>query len=121
MNEKKGYVYLIADNLKENIYKIGVTRGSIEKRIKKLQTGNAGELYMCRYYKTKCPFYIEKHLHLHFFSKKVVNEWFELSTEDVLDFNKRCRDIEDTYDALQTNYFFNKKNKEKGELLYGDF
>lgn len=111
MENKNGYVYLIADNLKENMYKIGVTRGSIEKRIKKLQTGNAGELYICRFYKTKCPFFVEKHLHLQFNSKKVKNEWFLLSTDDVLDFNKRCVDIEEMYNTLQDNYFFNKNNK----------
>ena len=109
MNEKKGYVYLLADNLKDNTYKIGVTRGSIERRIKKLQTGNAGELYICRYFHTKCPFFIEKHLHLHFFSKKIKNEWFLLTTEDVLDFTNKCEEIEKIYDAMQDNYFFNKK------------
>ena len=107
--DTKGYVYLLADNLKENIYKIGVTRGSIERRIKKLQTGNAGEIYMCRHFQSKCPFFIEKHLHLQFFGNKIKNEWFELSTEDVLGFNKRCEEIEEMYNALQNNYFFNKK------------
>lgn len=113
MINDKGYVYLLADGLKEDMYKIGVTRGSIEKRIKKLQTGNAGEIYMCRYYKTICPFFIEKHLHLQFNSKKVKNEWFLLSSEEVLDFNKRCEDIEQIYNALQDNDFFNKNNKTK--------
>ena len=39
-DEKKGYVYLLGDFEKEGAYKIGVTRGTIERRIKKLQTGN---------------------------------------------------------------------------------
>lgn len=110
---KKGYVYLLADNLKEGIYKIGVTRGTIENRIKKLQTGNAGELYMCKYHQTNIPFFIEKHLHLQFNSKKIKNEWFELSDEEVLDFYNRCAKIEEMYMALEDNYFFNKNNKKE--------
>lgn len=118
---KKGYVYLLADNLKEGIYKIGVTRGTIENRIKKLQTGNAGELYMCRHYQTSIPFFIEKHLHLQFNSKKIKNEWFELSDDDVLDFNNRCAEIEKMYEALKDNYFFNKNNKKENYLTnYGN-
>lgn len=113
MTKSKGYVYLIADNLKEDTYKIGVTRGTIENRIKKLQTGNAGELYMCRYYQTKCPFFIEKQLHLQFSNKKIKNEWFLLSADDILGFSNRCKSIEDIYDALQDNCFFNKNKKDE--------
>ena len=47
--EKKGYVYLLGDFDKEGAYKIGVTRGTIERRIKKLQTGNSGEIYIVDY------------------------------------------------------------------------
>ena len=106
---KKGYVYLIADGIKDGLYKIGVTRGSIEKRIKKLQTGNAGELYICRYFKTDIPFFIEKHLHLHFFKNRVKNEWFELTDDEVLGFENKCKDIENIYSSLEDNIFFKKK------------
>ena len=37
MNKKGGYVYLLCDLDKERTYKIGVTRGDIDKRIKKLR------------------------------------------------------------------------------------
>lgn len=118
---KKGYVYLLADGLKDGIYKIGVTRGTIENRIKKLQTGNAGELYICRYFQTNIPFFIEKHLHLQFFPKKIKNEWFNLSDEEVLDFHNRCAKIEEIYNTLKDNYFFNKNNKkEKYNNDYGN-
>lgn len=114
---KKGYVYLLADSLKDDVYKIGVTRGSIENRIKKLQTGNAGEIYMCRYYQTDIPFFVEKHLHSQFLSKKLKNEWFSLTAEDVLDFSNKCAEIEKIYDALKNNYFFNKN---KNNYYYED-
>ena len=38
-----GYVYLIYDK-NNNSYKIGVTKGDTNKRLKKLQTGNSCEL-----------------------------------------------------------------------------
>ena len=57
-DEKKGYVYLLGDFEKEGSYKIGVTRGTIEHRIKKLQTGNSGEIYIVDYFQTEHPFFI---------------------------------------------------------------
>ena len=51
-----GSVYLLGDSEKEGIFKIGVTRGDIQKRIKKLQTGNGGEIYLLSYYETEHPF-----------------------------------------------------------------
>lgn len=108
MEKDKGFVYLLCDGLNEGLYKIGVTRGTIEGRIKKLQTGNPGEIYLCRYYHTKIPFFIEKHLHSKFFGKKELNEWFNLSTEDVFSFEDTCRQIEDMYNSLEDNIFFKK-------------
>ena len=113
MNEKskKGIVYLLGDWEKEGIYKIGVTRGTIENRIKKLQTGNAGEIYICRYHCTEHPFFVERTLHMRFISKKVFNEWYKLTEEDVLNFPKTCQEIEDMVDVMSTNPFFPKNLK----------
>lgn len=107
--EKKGYVYLLADSEKDNIYKIGVTRGTIERRIKKLQTGNSGEIYICSYFQTEHPFFIEKHLHKKYCSKRVLNEWFELSPEETLNFKHDCESIEEMVKTMQENEFFPKK------------
>ena len=49
----KGYVYLLTDG---EFFKIGVTRGSIEKRIKKLQTGNPDNIVIVNYHLTEYPF-----------------------------------------------------------------
>lgn len=106
---KKGFVYLLGDWLKEGYYKIGVTRGSIERRIKKLQTGNAGEIYMCRYYETEIPFFIEKWLHFKLFGEKIKNEWFELTEQQVFDFQKECKKIEEIYKEMEKNPFFKGK------------
>lgn len=109
--KKCGYVYLLTDLGKDNSYKIGVTRGSIERRIKKLQTGNSGEIHMIKYHETDIPFFIEKHLHFKFVKDNIRNEWFELSDEDVFKFNDYCVEIEDLYKTMEDNSFFNKKLK----------
>lgn len=105
-----GYVYLICDPATD-YYKIGVTRGKIEDRIKKLQTGNGTELHVVSYYFCEHPFKMEKLLHTKFTSKKVLNEWFCLSPEDVINFQDICKDTEDTINVLMKNPFFNKNIK----------
>lgn len=110
-NGEEGCVYLLGDWEKEGMYKIGVTKGSLERRIKKLQTGNPGEIYLCRYYKTKHPFFLEKTLHSRFLAKKVLNEWFSLTFEDIVNFEKICKEIEDMANALKDNPFFQKNLK----------
>ena len=56
----KGYVYLLGDSEKDKIYKIGVTRGSLYNRLKKLQTGNSGELFLIKSYKTDYCFLLKR-------------------------------------------------------------
>lgn len=103
----KGYIYLICDNA-NNLYKIGVTKGKIENRLKKLQTGNATELFLSSYYETDYPFRMETMLHNHFNAKNVLNEWFDLSIEDVVNFRKICKIIEERIEILKVNPFFVK-------------
>lgn len=106
-----GSVYLLGDWEKIGVYKIGVTRGDVNKRIKKLQTGNSGEIYLVSHYETDFPFLMEKMLHDKFFSKNVRNEWFELSDEDAVAFKKYCEEISEIIEALKDNYYFKKKYK----------
>lgn len=102
-------VYLLSDFSDDNVYKIGVTRGNPEKRIKKLQTGNAGEIILLQKYETEIPFYIEKWMHFKLGSKKINNEWFKLSDEDVFNFKNMCKEIEEMYNTMKDNVFFNVK------------
>lgn len=108
-----GSVYLLGDSEREGIYKIGVTRGDIQKRIKKLQTGNSGEIYLVSHYETEHPFLMEKMLHTKFLRDKVLNEWFSLTTEEIVGFKEICEEIQKNIDALQDNYFFQKKYGKK--------
>lgn len=111
---KGGFVYLLADYLHEGIYKIGVTRGKIENRIKKLQTGNSGEIYLFAKYETEYPFFIEKRMHLRYKRENVMNEWFRLKLEDALNFTKTCEEERKLIESLNGNEFFMKKiNKNK--------
>ena len=51
-----GYVYLICDSGHDNMFKIGVTKQPIEKRLKQLQTGNGSEIFLSAYHETEYPF-----------------------------------------------------------------
>lgn len=104
-----GYVYLIGDKDRFNHYKIGATRGNVNKRLKTLQTGNSGELFLENSYETKHPFIIENILHNRLEYKKTLNEWFELDLKDVIEFENMCSSIEETIEVMKENPFFKKK------------
>lgn len=104
---KKGFVYLICDPSTDS-FKIGVTTGKLENRIKKLQTGNGTELHLVDFYETEHPFKLEKMLHNHFFSKKELNEWFSLDIKDLMSFEEICRQKETIIESLRDNPFYNK-------------
>ena len=102
-------VYLIGDKDRFGYYKIGVTRGNVNKRLKNLQTGNSGELYVENTYETENGFFIEKVLHNRLSHKQTLNEWFELDLEDVTNFKKTCQSIETILESTKENHFIKKK------------
>lgn len=99
----KGYVYLLTDG---EFFKIGVTKGSIEKRIKKLQTGNPDNIAIVNYHLTEYPFKMESALHAKYANKRINNEWFDLSLNDVTSFNQECEKIDYIFEQLKDNPFF---------------
>lgn len=106
-----GCVYLLGDWEKEGFFKIGVTRGDVEKRIKKLQTGNGGEIYLVNKFEYEHPFLLEKMLHNKYSSKNVLNEWFSLTPEEVINFKETCEKLVLIINSLKNNYFLSKKLK----------
>jgi hypothetical protein len=56
---------------------------------------------------------MEKMLHTKFLGDKVLNEWFSLTAEEISGFKETCEDIQKNIDALQDNYFFQKKYGKK--------
>ena len=105
---KEGFVYLIANSDVDGVYKIGVTTGDIYKRIKELQTGNSGELYLINYHKSNHPFFVEHTIHDRLAPNNKLNEWFELSDEQVFSFKKLCDEVEGMINALKDNPFMSK-------------
>ena len=104
----KGYIYLICDPSTET-YKIGRTSNPVEKRLKQLQTGCSGELFIMDTYETEYPAQLEKMLHRKFFTKKQLNEWFKLDSDDICGFSDICKQYDEIITSLKTNYFYNKK------------
>lgn len=102
-----GYVYLICDQANDT-FKIGVTRDLKSNRMKKLQTGNSTELFVCDIYETKYPFRLETMLHSHFANKKELNEWFKLTASDRANFRNICIEKERIIKNLLDNQFFSK-------------
>ena len=107
---QEGYVYLICDPA-NTTFKIGVTRDLKSQRLKKLQTGNSTELFICSIYKTQYPFRMESMLHSKFKSKNELNEWFNLDAYEVSHFNDICKEVEETINCLLDNPFFSKNIK----------
>lgn len=106
----KGSVYLIYD-ITQDSYKIGVTKGDVNKRKKKLQTGNSTELHIVYTHNTNYPFLLEKMLHNKYKNLNILNEWFSLNDAQVLDFKTTCSDLEETISSLKDNPFFKKHLK----------
>ena len=97
----------------DTVYKIGYTKSNNTKknRVINLQTGNDGNLNIVHEYHTKYNTVLEKALHNFYKHKNIKNEWFNLDIKDVVEFPKLCKKIEQNFDALKENLFFNEKMK----------
>lgn len=105
-------VYLIGELDNDTHYKIGVTKhNDIEKRKKELQTGTSQELFIKDYFVTDQPFKLEKMLHRHFSNCNIINEWFELSNEEIFSFKEICQKYQDIINSLKDNPFYFKKKE----------
>ena len=78
-------VYLLQEGTTD-YYKIGYTRGSVNNRVKQLQTGASGEISIVNYFESEHAKKIEKNLHNRFKSSHVNGEWFKLPDDFVLHF-----------------------------------
>lgn len=103
-----GSVYLLCDP-STNLFKIGMTRSNVCKRINELQTGNSCEIHLVKKFDTTIPSYIETSLHHHFSEKHSLNEWYELSNDDIKNFEDICQTYQDIAKTLQDNPFFKYK------------
>lgn len=104
-----GFVYLLeCSNNDDTVYKIGFTKGSVQERIKNLQTGNSYEIKELCNYKTKYNQKLEQSLHNHYSHCRCKKgEWFNLNIQEISTFIKNCERIEKNFDFLKdNNYFF---------------
>jgi hypothetical protein len=106
-----GIVYLI--NIERtDLYKIGITRVSPQKRLKSLQTGNPNKLVLVDYFETEIYTKIEAVMHRILKHKKYIpedfenlmGEWFCLTFEDVRGFKQMCKNIERGMLAINADY-----------------
>ena len=105
---KRGYVYLIAD-CENCTFKIGVTKGSPEKRLKALQTGNSTKLMLKEAYECEFPYRLESMLHNHYKLVNELNEWFYI--ENPSEFLHLCKEFDNIIYSLKDNPHFSKNLK----------
>lgn len=103
---KGGTVYLLTENGDCDVYKIGVTRGTIKNRLKKLQTGNANPLVCVKSFYSSRPYKLEKMLHGYFNNERMEGEWFLLDKNQVSQFTPLCEKYEHIIELLKDNPFF---------------
>lgn len=79
-----GYIYFVREE-RNNLFKIGLTRGNKDSRINGLQTGNARPLLLHGYLKCEDSEVVKKEsaIHYEFSPYRVKNEWFEVR-EDLM-------------------------------------
>lgn len=106
------YVYLA--NIEDtNIYKIGFTKQTPEKRVKNLQTGNPNKIVLVNSYKSEIAPSIESVIHNYFKHKKnspedglkLLGEWFLLEKLDVERFQETCKIIEGNLKSINQSIF----------------
>lgn len=86
-----GYVYLL-NVVGTSFYKVGITSGDPNDRLRTLQTGNANELRLVEARYQENPQSVEQSIHQYLAEYRVRGEWFE--TELAL--------IHDAYTAMNT-------------------
>ena len=102
-----GNVYLLmstdSDGEKE-LFKIGITKSSIEKRIKTLSTGNPNKIVLINSYYSKNYKEIEKCLHSRYSLNRTnsKNEWFVLTDEQISNFTETCKKIDETINLIKS-------------------
>lgn len=106
-----GYVYLVleVDEKGSESHKIGSTKNDPLTRLKQLKTGNSNQVSILKFYESDNYQRIERLLHKKYISKQTLasNEWFNLSDEDVLNFLKECKKLDNILDSLSENHFLN--------------
>lgn len=101
-----GKVYLL-NSWGNEVFKVGITKGEIAKRIKQLNTGNSSEIVLVNYYESENYRKIENLLHKHYKTTHQRGEWFALSSENVIGFKEKCKTLDEMIIMMkEENPFF---------------
>lgn len=100
-------VYLIcAESNGNKIFKIGYTKRKVEERIKEFKTGNSATFSIIEIFSSKWGSKIEAYLKRNYKIYNLSGEWFDLPEEEIVDFYKNCKLLDDNYNSLDDNPFF---------------
>lgn len=78
--KRSGFVYLLKAG---EYYKIGMTTGTVENRLRQLQTGSPQKIKVIHTFNVDDPNKLESDLHRKYASKRITGEWFKLSWWDI--------------------------------------
>ena len=101
----QGFVYLLKEDGEEALYKIGVTTGDINARIKKLQTGNGNKIRFVHSFLSDRPFKLEKMLHFKYRENREEGEWFLVNKKEVDNFLNEYQRLQEIIKCLNDNPF----------------
>ena len=97
-------IYLISSEINDStLYKIGITKRKINKRLTELKTGNPATLSVIHTFESKYAPKIEKHFHISKAYNNMGGEWFQLSHDDINNFIPQCKLIHDNLTLLANN------------------
>lgn len=106
-NSEEKDVYLIRATLKDGSlqYKIGVSKHP-NKRLLENKTSNPNNLELLKTYHSTIPYLVETSLKNFYQMYNIGGEWFDLSDEDVDNFETTCKRIEDNLKIIQSGTLF---------------
>ena len=117
-HKRCGYVYVVSNNdMKEGQYKIGITRRTVEERMKELGSGASHSFPMNVHGYVYCDdcFQVESAIHRHFADRRVnqVNakkEWFYASLREIAQgFKDVCNIDIELVDAVDESYLYSQE------------
>ncbi len=124
-NKRCGYVYVVSNNdMKEGQYKIGITRRSVEERMKELGSGASHSFPMNVHGYVYCDdcFAVESALH-RYFAKQRVNqinnkkEWFQTTLPEIKQAFKKVCDVDiELKDVTNDSYLYSKAVMADGDF-----
>lgn len=98
----KGYVYLIQTKDNANI-KVGMSI-NLTNRLKSFNSSMGGNIKLVGFIYCENYQELEKEIHIEYNEKRIVGEWFRLSSKD-------CENIIENYNGVTVNKFFYKDSR----------